>query len=157
MKKTFQFAMLFLLCTSSNFVVAQKNELPSFVTDSLDNYINKGLADWNIPGLSVAVVKDGEVVVMKGYGVTKAGGTEAVDENTLFMIGSNTKAFTATALSILQEAGKLSMSDKVQKWMPEFRLRDTLASTDIRISDLLSHQIGFETFQGDFIPKGNIN
>lgn len=150
MKKTFLFTLLLLLCATFGVVEAQKTELPAFVKDSLDNYINKGLADWNIPGLSVAVVKDGKVVVMKGYGVTKVGGTEAVDENTLFMIGSNTKAFTATALAILQEAGKVDLNDKVQKWMPEFRLRDTLASNDIRICDLLSHRIGFETFQGDF-------
>lgn len=143
--------LLFLTCIISIATVeAQERKLPVFITDSLDNYIKTAIADWNIPGAAVAVVKDGNVVFMKGYGVTEAGGKEPVDENTLFMIGSNTKAFTATALSILQESGQMSMNDKVIRWMPEFRLRDSLATADLRICDLLSHRIGFETFQGDF-------
>jgi len=66
------------------------------------------------------------------------------------MIGSNTKLFTATALAILQEEGKLSFNDRVRKWMPEFKLKDPLASEEIIITDLLSHRLGFQTFQGDF-------
>lgn len=143
-------ASLLIFGASYSFVRAQELKLPTFVTDSLDSYVKKGMSDWKIPGLSVAVVKDGKVVFAKGYGVTHTGGIEPVDENTLFMIGSNTKAFTATALAILQESGKMSLNDKVKKWMPEFRLRDTLASNDIMVCDLLSHRIGFETFQGDF-------
>lgn len=143
-------AFLLFLGATNGFVRAQELKLPSFVTDSLDSYVKKGMLDWRIPGLSVAIVKDGKVVFMKGYGVTHAGGKAPVDENTLFMIGSNTKAFTATTLAILQESGKMSLNDKVRKWMPEFKLRDTLASNDIMVCDLLSHRIGFETFQGDF-------
>jgi len=152
MKKFLLFFLLasWTLLINSFSVNAQENKLPAFISDSLDNYIKTAVNDWNIPGLAVAVVKDGKVVFMKGYGVTKAGSNEPVDENTLFMIGSNTKAFTATSLALLQEAGQLSMNDKVQKWLPYFRLRDSLASADIRICDLLSHRIGFETFQGDF-------
>ncbi len=131
-------------------VNAQKKDLPTFITDSLENYITQGRNKWQIPGLSVAIVKDGNIVFIKGFGVTRVNGTEAVDENTLFMIGSNTKAFTATALSILQESGVLNLNDKVQKWMPEFSLKDELASREVNIVDLLSHRIGFETFQGDF-------
>lgn len=150
MKKALMLAILLAFTATFGVVRAQERKLPSFVTDSLDNYIKRGLASWNIPGLSVAVVKDGKVVFMKGYGVTRIGGAEPVDENTLFMIGSNTKAFTSTALAILQASGKMSLSDRVKKWMPEFRLRDSLASNDVMICDLLSHRIGFETFQGDF-------
>jgi CubicO group peptidase (beta-lactamase class C family) len=150
MKKALTLAVLLIFVASFGVVRAQESKLPSFVTDSLDNYIKRGLASWNIPGLSVAIVKDGKVVFMKGYGVTRIGGAEPVDENTLFMIGSNTKAFTATALTILQASGKMNMTDKVRKWMPEFRLRDSLASNDVMICDLLSHRLGFETFQGDF-------
>ncbi|MGE0077321.1 MAG: serine hydrolase [Bacteroidales bacterium] len=139
---------LFLLW--SVYLIAQDTKLPVFITDSLDNYITKGIEEWNIPGLSVAIVKDGKVVLMKGYGVTKVGGSIPVNENTLFMIGSNTKAFTAVSLSILQESGVISLNDKVQKWMPDFRLKDPLASKNVEIVDLLSHRIGFEAFQGDF-------
>lgn len=129
---------------------AQEKALPGFITDSLDTYIEKGMRDWQIPGLALAIVKDGQVVYMKGFGVRSVNGGEKVDENTLFLIGSNTKAFTATALSILQESSDYKLSDKVQKWMPEFRLKDSLASREVNTIDLLSHRIGFETFQGDF-------
>ncbi|ALJ04816.1 hypothetical protein APS56_06635 [Pseudalgibacter alginicilyticus] len=138
------------LLISFLYIDAQEKELPTFITDSLENYITQGMKDWEIPGLSVAIIKNNKVVFMNGFGVTKVNGSVPVDENTLFMIGSNTKAFTSTALSILQESGVLNLNDKVQKWMPEFRLKDTLASKEVNIVDLLSHRIGFETFQGDF-------
>src|SRR5665647_1635647 len=96
-------------------LAAQENKLPVFVTDSLENYITRGMTKWKIPGLSVAIIKDGEVQFIKGFGVTRAGGKEPVNENTLFMIGSNTKAFTATTIAILQEEGKLTLNDKVHK------------------------------------------
>src|SRR5690606_1485686 len=108
------------------------------------------MKDWNIPGLSVAIVKDGQIVFMKGFGVTDHTSKQAVDENTVYMIGSNTKAFTATALSILQDANVLSLNDKVQQWLPEFTLNNPLAAQEATIVDVLSHRIGFETFQGDF-------
>lgn len=150
MKKALVLTILLAFAATIGVVRAQEVKLPTFVTDSLDSYVKRAMSSWNVPGLSVAVVKDGKVVLMKGYGVTRIGGTEPVDANTLFMIGSNTKAFTATALAILQEAGKMSLNDRVKKWMPEFKLRDTLASNDAMICDLLSHRLGFETFQGDF-------
>ena len=131
-------------------LIAQESKLPVFVTDSLENYITRGMTKWEIPGLSVAIVKDGKVVFMKGFGLTRVGSTEPVNENTLFMIGSNTKTFTATAIAILQAEGKLSLDDKVQKWMPEFKLKDPLVTKEVSISDLLSNRIGFESLQGDF-------
>ena len=147
MKKVILTFTLIFLCF---YVDAQQKELPTFITDSLQSYITQGMKDWQIPALSVAIIKNDKVVFMKGFGVTKVNGSDSVDENTLFMIGSNTKAFTSTTLSILQESGALNLDDNVQKWMPEFNLKDTLASKEVNIIDLLSHRIGFETFQGDF-------
>src|SRR4051812_23309323 len=97
MKKIFVFLVLCYVQTA----FAQTDTPPAFITDSLDNYVNRALADWQIPGIAVCVVKNGKVVVMKGYGVKDYDTKEKVDENTLFMIGSNTKAFTATALAML--------------------------------------------------------
>lgn len=145
-KLTVLLAFTFYLYT----LIAQESKIPIFVSDSLETYITRGMAKWEIPALSIAIVKDGKVIFMKGFGVVKLGSKEQVNENTLFMIGSNTKAFTATTITILQDEGKLTLNDKVQKWMPEFKLRDLLASKEIIIADLLSHRIGFETFQGDF-------
>ncbi len=154
MKKLFLFSSLFL----SLHVVAQNDSLPSFIKDSLDNYVNKALTDWQIPGVAVCVVKNGKVVLMKGYGVKEMNSADKVDVNTLFMIGSNTKAFTATALAMLDaenlpagQAVKFSLDDKVQKWLPDFKLHDSWVAKEANIRDLLCHRLGFETFQGDFM------
>jgi CubicO group peptidase (beta-lactamase class C family) len=141
-----RYIFLFLISLAIISVDAQ----PSFIKDSLDSYIKKGMTDWQIPGLAIAIVKDGKVVVSKGYGYRKIGSNEPVDENTLFMIGSNTKAFTATALATLHEEKKMSLDDNVSKWIPYFKLRDESANALITVRDLLCHRIGFETFQGDF-------
>ncbi|HEY1200210.1 MAG TPA: serine hydrolase domain-containing protein, partial [Niastella sp.] len=126
-------------------------EAPSFVKDSLDAYVQKALADWQIPGVAVCVVKDGKVVVMKGYGVTELGTTNKVDENTLFMIGSNTKAFTATAMAMLAADKKISLDSPVIKYLPDFKLYDPWVTKQANVRDLLCHRLGFETFQGDFM------
>lgn len=147
MKKLFLFFWIFI----SLHAVAQDDNLPSFVKDSLDNYVNKALADWQIPGVSICIVKNGKVVFIKGYGVRELNGTDKVDENTLFMIGSNSKAFTATALAMLDAEKKISLDDKVQKWLPDFKLYDPWVAKEAIIRDLLCHRLGFETFQGDFM------
>jgi CubicO group peptidase (beta-lactamase class C family) len=127
-----------------------QDSIPSFIKDSLDLYTSRALQQWQIPGAAVCIVKNGKVVVMKGYGVKEMNGTDKVDENTLFMIGSNTKAFTATALAMLDNEKKCSLDDKVTKWIPGFKLDNTAAGEQAIIRDLLCHRIGFRTFQGDF-------
>lgn len=147
MKKIF----VILLIVISQKGNSQTDSIPSFVKDSLDMYVNRALTDWQIPGVSVCIVKNGKVVVMKGYGVKDYDTKEKVDENTLFMIGSNSKAFTATALAMLDADKKLSLDDKVQKWLPDFKLYDSWVAKEANIRDLLCHRLGFETFQGDFM------
>ncbi len=122
----------------------------SFVTDSLDSYVQQGMREWLVPGLAIVVVKDGKVAVMKGYGVRDLKTQAPVDENTLFMIASNTKLFTGTALATLEHQHKLSLNDKVTKYFPGFSLYDPLSTDLLSIRDLLSHHIGTKTFQGDF-------
>jgi CubicO group peptidase (beta-lactamase class C family) len=129
---------------------AQSDSIPSFVKDSIDGYINKALTDWQMPGVAICIVKNGKVVMMKGYGVKELNSTDKVDENSLFMIGSNTKAFTATALAMLDIDKKISLDDNVTKWIPQFKLNNKAAGEQAIIRDLLCHRIGFETFQGDF-------
>jgi CubicO group peptidase (beta-lactamase class C family) len=134
----------------------------SFIYDSLDNYIERGMKQWQVPGLAIAIVKDGRVVLMKGYGVRELGKEDKVDENTLFIIASNSKLFTGTALAKLDYEKKLSLNDKVTKFIPWFRLYDSSATTMANIRDMLCHRIGTKTFQGDFtfwdsnLPKDSI-
>ncbi|RYZ26804.1 MAG: serine hydrolase [Chitinophagaceae bacterium] len=123
---------------------------PSFIKDSIDRYVEQGLKDWNLPGLSVVIVKDGKVVLIKGYGVRDVDSRMPVDENTLFMIASNTKLFTGTALALLETRQKLNLNDKVTKFFPGYRLYDSVTTQLVTIRDLLTHRIGTKTFQGDF-------
>lgn len=130
---------------------AQENTLPAFISDSLDAYIETTLKQWQIPGLALGIVKDGNVMVAKGYGVCELGKNDSVNENTLFMIGSNTKAFTGTALAMLEVDEKCSLNDKVVKWVPSFKMHDDWVTQQATLTDLLTHRLGFETFQGDFM------
>lgn len=139
-----------LLCCLAIATYSQDN-IPSFVKDSLDTYVEKAMKDWQIPGVAVCIIKDGKVVVMKGYGVQETGTNNKVDTNTMFMIGSNSKAFTGTALAMLDADKKLSLDDRVQKWLPDFKLYDPWVAKEANIRDLLCHRLGFETFQGDFM------
>lgn len=125
-------------------------QAPVFITDSLDSYIRQGLKNWDIPGLSIVVVKDGKMVVMKGYGFRDSQGKTAVDENTLFMIASNSKLFTGTALAQLEYNQKLSLNDRMITYFPDYKLYDPATTELVTIRDLLSHRIGTRTFQGDF-------
>ncbi len=146
MKKIFLFILtVFPICT-----FCQADSIPVFVKDSLDAYTTRALTDWQIPAIAVSIIKNGKIVVMKGYGVTEAGTNNKADENTLFMIGSNSKAFTATALAMLDAEKKLSLDDRVTKWFPSFKLDNKLAGEQAIIRDLLCHRLGFQTFQGDF-------
>lgn len=121
-----------------------------FITDSLDRYIERGMKQWQIPGLAIAIVKDGKIIAMKGYGVRELGKTDKVDENTLFIIASNSKLFTGTAIAKLDHEKRLSLNDKVTKYIPWFKLYDSNSTRLANIRDMLSHRIGTKTFQGDF-------
>ena len=107
------------------------------------------MKEFGVPGLSVAIVKDGKVVVAKGYGVRKLGETTPVNENTLFGIGSNTKAFTTAALATLVDAGKISWDDRVYERLPGFQMYDPYVSHEMTIRDLLTHRSGMGLGEGD--------
>jgi CubicO group peptidase (beta-lactamase class C family) len=107
------------------------------------------MREFEVPGVAVAVVKDGRVVLAKGYGVRRVGEPEAVDADTQFGIASNTKAFTCAALSILAEEGKLSWDDPVTKHLPEFHMHDPWATREVTVRDLVTHRAGLGLGQGD--------
>lgn len=117
----------------------------------LDQYLSKSQKEWGVPGMSVGVVKDGKLVFAKGYGVAEAGTTRKVDENTLYAIASNSKAFTSMAIALLVQEGKLNWDDPVQKYLPYFKLKDPVLSQLVTVKDLLCHRVGLGTFSGDII------
>ncbi|MCD6017373.1 MAG: serine hydrolase [Bacteroidetes bacterium] len=142
-KQTFRtLALLFIIQT----VTAQ-----NFIKDSLDIYIKREMVRWNLPGLAIAVVKDGKVVHIKGYGYSDITKKTPVTENTEFQIASNSKAFTGTSLALLEHYGRLKLDDKVKKYLPYFKMHNEYLTENITIRDVLSHRIGYETFQSDLL------
>jgi CubicO group peptidase (beta-lactamase class C family) len=108
----------------------------------LDALLKRARVRWGAPGLAAVVVRDDRVVYLKGFGVRRHGSAEPVTPDTLFGIGSLTKAFTATALAVLVDEGKAGWDDRVRKHLPWFRLADPLADRDVTLRDLLCHRSG---------------
>lgn len=120
----------------------------------LDAYIKKSMADHQIPGLAIGIVKDGAVIYSKGYGVKSEEDGGSVTTNSMFAIASISKAFTAAALGKLVDQGKISWDDPVQKHLPDWKLYDDYASEHFTVRDLLCHRSGLKTFDGDLLWYG---
>lgn len=141
--------MAFLLIISSVYISpAQARPL---LPDDFDKFVEQVRKEFDVPGIAVSVVFDGKVVLAKGYGVKKVNEPAPVDAHTLFNIASNTKAFTATALAMLEEEGKIDWDDPVIKYIPEFRLSDPYVTNEINIRDLLVHRSGLGLGAGDLL------
>lgn len=123
----------------------------SLSTRQIDRLVRRAMKEFSVPGTAVAVVKDDKVIHMKGYGVRSVTTGEKTDENTLFAIASNTKAFTVAALGILIDEGKLTWETKVIDIIPEFRLYSAYVTEDFNIKDLLSHRSGLGEGAGDLM------
>ena len=137
------------------FVIGVAAAVPSAQSSSslpdIDAYVARVLAEFEIPGLSVAVVKDGKVVLAKGYGARKLGAREAVDARTLFGIASNTKVMTATALGLLVEEKKIEWDAPVIKYLPSFQMSDPYVTRELTVRDLLVHRSGLGLGAGDLL------
>ena len=144
--------VLFVLISQS--LYAQDSQ-PKFIQDSLETYIKAEQKLWQIPAIAVAIIKDGKVVKTIVSGVKDIKSNAPIDENSLFMIGSNSKAFTSILMATLAEEKQLSLKDPVKKWLPYFELKDAWLSKNVNVLDILSHRVGFETFQGDFLNFDN--
>jgi CubicO group peptidase (beta-lactamase class C family) len=134
MKKTL---LLLMICIESSFAQDITKQLKEF-----DAYVEKGRAQWQMPGMAVAVVKDGKVIFKKGYGVRQLGTKNMVDTQTIFGCGSTTKAMTAVCMAILVDEGKVSWDDAVIKHLPEFQLYDPAVTRELKIRDLFIHNSG---------------
>lgn len=117
----------------------------------LDAYAARAMQTFEVPGLALAIVKDGKVVVAKGYGVRKLGEAAPVDAQTLFGIASNTKVFTAVALGLLVEEGKLEWDAPVVRYLPWFQMWDPYVTRELTIRDLLVHRSGLGLGAGDLL------
>ena len=119
----------------------------------IDDYANTVISSWKDSGagMSIAIVKDDKVVMQKGYGVRELGKPDKPDENTVFAIASNSKAFTTASLAILVDEKKLNWDDKVSKYLPDFQMYDPWVTSELTIRDLVTHRVGLDTFSGDLL------
>jgi CubicO group peptidase (beta-lactamase class C family) len=133
-------------------------EHKSVSISAIEKNIENAMKTFNVPGIAVAIVKDGKVVMAKGFGVRKMGEKDKVNADTLFGIASNTKAFTVAALGMLADEGKLTWEDKVTDYLPAFQLHDPYVTREFTIRDMLSHRSGLGKGAGDLMiwPKSTI-
>ncbi len=123
--------------------------------DNLDNNIETMMSEFQVPGLSIAIVKDGSIIISKGYGEKEFGKSDKVDENTAFPIASVSKSTTALCLAMLVEENKLHWDDKVIKYLPDFQMHDEWVSKEITIRDLLTHRSGLASISGGTLWFGS--
>lgn len=137
---------LLLLSFSATFSRAQV-----LTSKQIDSVVEKTLNTFNVPGIAVSVIKDGKIVHLKGYGVRSIKTNKKVDENTLFGVASNTKAFTAAALGMLVDEKKITWDTKVTDVIPEFKMYDAYVTSEFTIRDLLTHRSGLGLGAGDLM------
>lgn len=125
-----------------------------YQTDSLDHFIAKQVADYHVPGLAIGIVKGNKLVFKKGYGINSTVDSLPVNVQTVFPIMSCTKAFTAAAIGILVDEGKVHWNDKVIQYLPDFKLSDPWITKHLTIADILSHRSGLKGFDGDLLWYG---
>jgi len=129
-------------------VTAAVAQAPAY---NLQADVERVMKEFDVPGIAIAVVKDGKVVATQGFGVRKRGEPARVDGQTIFEIASNSKAFTAAALAMLVDQGKLAWDDPVIKHLPDFRMHDAYVTAEMTIRDLLVHRSGLGLGAGDLL------
>jgi len=149
MKRFLLSTSLFLTLIFSTFGQLSSLQVDSLVTDAMDKF--------NVAGVAVAIVKDGDIIHEKGYGVLSKQTNKPVNQHSNFAIASNSKAFTTTALALLVEDGKINWTDKVIDHIPEFKMYNAYVTENFNIQDLLTHRSGLGLGVGDlmFFPDGS--
>lgn len=147
----FQKALILTFLFVSTSFFAQIDELV------LDDLVKNTLHTFDVPGISVGILKDGKIVYAKGHGVRSLTNKKDMNENTLVGVASNSKGFTCFALAMMVDAGKLNWDDKVRKHIPEFQLADAWVTEEFTVRDLVTHRSGMGLGAGDlmFFPEGN--
>lgn len=137
------FVLLMTLTSISSNLTSQDMEL-----DSLDEFIQKLMSDFDVPGLSLGILKDDKVLYLKGHGTREISRNLPVNEHTIFGIGSISKSFTVLTLGILVGQGKLDWDDRVRKYLPYFELYDSYVTEHFTIRDLIIHRSGLKWVSG---------
>lgn len=152
-QRRFAFSVILVFLLSVPWVGAQPapENVPQAVPPDLDTTVARVMDAFEVPGIALAVIKDGRIVVTRGYGVRTLGDPAPVDGRTLFGIASNTKVFTATALGLLVEEGKIAWDAPVVDYLPWFQMWDPYVTRELTIRDLLVHRSGLGLGAGDLL------
>jgi CubicO group peptidase (beta-lactamase class C family) len=140
-------ALVFVIAFAAAAVRAQVPAAPS----DLDAWVARAMQTFEVPGIALAIVKRGAIVTAKGYGVRTLSEPVPVDAHTLFGIASNTKIFTATALGILVDEGKVEWDAPVIRYLPAFAMWDPFVTRELTVRDLLVHRSGLGLGAGDLL------
>jgi len=111
---------------------------------TFDTYAEKARQRWNVPGMAVAIVKDGKIIFAKGYGVKTAGGSDPVTTHSVFQIGSTTKAFTAALVALEVDSGRMNWSDPVNRYVSDFQMKDPWVTKEFTLTDALAQRSGLD-------------
>src|SRR5471030_494734 len=151
MRSRFTFCKVFIFLIGLIDLAHSSSFAQGLSESQVDSIVKRDLKLFQVPGIAVGIIKDGRLIYNKGFGVRSLANQKLVDSKTLFGIASNTKAFTAAAIGLLVDEGKIKWDDKVIRYIPEFRLYDPLATNEITIRDLLCHRSGLATGAGDLM------
>ena len=159
--KAFTIFLLFIVVTpfpeSGRASATGPVAVPGINEAEIKTLANRAMEEFNIPGMAVGIVRNGEILYAGGHGVREVGKKGSVDDQTLFKIASNTKAFTTAALAILVDEGRVEWNAPVIDYIPEFRLQDPWITAEFSVADLLTHRSGLRRFVGDLLlwPEPN--
>lgn len=130
-------------------VIKPTDEALKAMLADFDQYAAKAMVDWKIPGMAIGIVQDGRLIFAKGFGVKTLGGNDPVTPNTIFQIGSTTKAFTATLAAMLVDEGKFTWEDRVIGHLPDFMMADPWVTREFQIVDLMAQHSGMPEYAAD--------
>lgn len=145
--------ILIIVCAYVQIAFAQVILPQQEINREIEKYAETILADWKIPGMSVAITKDNQVVFAKGFGVKDMNKSDKADENTLYQIGSVSKSFTAAVMASLVDEGLISWEDTVKNFLPDFQMYDKWVEQNLLVKDMMTHKTGLRGQVGTYIPN----
>ncbi len=149
--KSFYILLLSGLSLSVVFASQPDSVNSKWLSNSIDQLVHKTMKAYSVPGVAIGVIQQGKIIHLQGYGVVSIKNQQRVNANTLFKIASNSKAFTAAALALLVDEGKLHWRDKVVSYLPDFKMYDHWVTQQFNIRDLLTHRSGLRIGAGDLM------
>ena len=163
MKKLFLYSLAALLLWSGSAGYAQTaaggqagtgpGESREILAERIGAYAEYVRDQWRIPGMAVAFMQDGELILAKGFGTKETGRQDPVDARTVFQVGSVSKSFTATVMASLVDEGKVKWDDTVKNILPDFEMYDPWVTENMQVKDIMIHRSGLREQAGTYIPN----